>query len=204
MLGLPGRQGSTSKISNAGNFKNTKLRDTLNQSLHFVPTNVKVPIKQTKFYDSAHVSSITEQQFGNWRVNNNTVKLDEFDTEKKKVPVNRHRIPRVEDFLAASGAPKKGPNAGYGALDGPFIWDANGRRQKAPKNVPPQKVTSNASLSKVDLPRIKPGEKGILSPSGVQSMPSGLGKIPAIKKVPNSKFIKPSDKRLKQLIPPDE
>ena len=120
--------------------------------------------------------------------------MDEFDTEKKKIPVNRHRIPRVEDVVVGSGAPKKVVPA-----DGSFIWDANGRRQKAPKNVPPQKVTSNASLSKVDLPRIKPGEKAILSPAGVQSMPSGLGKTPIIKNAPpksSSKFIKPSDKRL--------
>ena len=100
--------------------------------------------------------------------------MDEFDTEKKKIPVNRHRIPRVEDVVVGSGAPKKVPQ------DGPFVWDANGRRRKAPKNISPQKVTSNASLNKVDLPRIKPGQKAILSPAGVQSMPSGLGKYPKI------------------------
>ena len=51
-----------------------------------------------------------------WRVSNNIVKLDEFDTDKKKIPVNRHRIPRVEDsnFVVGSGAPKKAGKPGQG------------------------------------------------------------------------------------------
>lgn len=44
---------STSRMSTSG-LKDPKLRDTLDQNLHFVPTSVKVPVKQTAFYDDKH------------------------------------------------------------------------------------------------------------------------------------------------------
>ena len=67
----------------------------------------------------------------NWKIKNNTVILDEFHSGKKKVPVNRHRIPAVGDDHTLNGTngapkPKLSPNAEY-------IWDMDGRRQKKPK-----------------------------------------------------------------------
>lgn len=49
---------SISKMS-VGMHKDPKMRDTLDQNLHFVPTSVKVPVKQTLFYDDKHHSGIT-------------------------------------------------------------------------------------------------------------------------------------------------
>lgn len=58
---------SSSRISNApmkviDHTKDPKLRATLDQSLHYVPTKIEVPKKQTLFYDDTHASAITEQQ----------------------------------------------------------------------------------------------------------------------------------------------
>ena len=56
---MQGRILSMSKISNAG--KDPKLRATLDQNLHWKPTSIKVPVKQTNFYDDKHGSGITDQ-----------------------------------------------------------------------------------------------------------------------------------------------
>ena len=104
--------------------------------------------------------------------------MDEFHTGKKKIPINRHRIPAVGDEpnskFGADGAPKPklSPNADY-------IWDMDGRRTKKPKKKVGQVITSNASLHKVDLPKINPNNTSIaLSPKGNSSMPTGVGKPP--------------------------
>ena len=62
-------------------------------------------------------------------------------------------------------------------------------------------ITSNASLHKVDLPRINPNSSNILSPKGTISQPLGVGQgnPPSIKPPIPGKFLNPSDKRL---IPP--
>lgn len=91
-----------------------------------------------------------------WKIKNGNVVLDQYHSGKRKIPVNRHRIPNVGDetqLKVGSGAlggdrPKRGsPDA--------FIWDMDGRRHKKPKNTPQRVITSNASLHKVDLPKIK-------------------------------------------------
>ena len=49
------------------NDSKMKLRDTLSQSIHFVPTKIEVPKKQTAFYDHHHGSDITAQKTDQWR-----------------------------------------------------------------------------------------------------------------------------------------
>ena len=94
-----------------------------------MPADIKVPVKQTKFYDQAHGAAITEQQIPTWNAKGGTVMLDEFNKEKKAIPKNRHRIPRVEDqnVIVGSGAPNKKQQSPEG---GPFEWDMDGRRHK--------------------------------------------------------------------------
>lgn len=89
----------------------------------------------------------------NWRIKNGNVVLDEFHTGKKKIPVNRHRIPNVGEDRAASGA-LNGNRKLNGSPDA-FIWDMDGRRHKKPKNKPNRIITSNASLHQVDFPKIR-------------------------------------------------
>ena len=62
----------------------------------------------------------------NWKIKNNTVMLDEFHSGKKKVPVNRHRIPDVGTGYEAPKQIKLNPNSEY-------IWTLDGRRIKKPK-----------------------------------------------------------------------
>ena len=62
----------------------------------------------------------------NWKIKNNTVMLDEFHSGKKKVPVNRHRIPDVGTGYEAPKPLKLSPNSEY-------IWTLDGRRIKKPK-----------------------------------------------------------------------
>ena len=60
---------SSSRMSTSGIRRTEpKLRPTLDQSLHYVATSVKVPIKQTNFYDNKHDSHITEQQMNTWKI----------------------------------------------------------------------------------------------------------------------------------------
>jgi hypothetical protein len=54
-----GDNGSISRMS-AG-LIDKKLKPTLDQGLHFMPASVKVPAKQTEFYDNVHGSAITQQ-----------------------------------------------------------------------------------------------------------------------------------------------
>lgn len=143
----------------------------------------------------------------NWNVVNNTVILDEFHTGKKKVPVNRHRIPSVGDDhnnAQSSVERKKAQNS----PKSDYVWDYDGRRHKKSKKLPGQVITSNASLHKVDLPRINPNTINVLSPSGTLSQPTGVGNY--ISSQPSGagptpgKFLDPNDRRIfsKQAVPP--
>ena len=85
------------------------------------------------------------------------------------------------------------------------MWDLDGRRHKKPKKSAGQKViTSNASLHKVDLPRIKNNPPDKLSPKG-RSQPNNLGRLPNNQSFgvnsnnSKNKFVEPQDPRLKQL-----
>lgn len=71
-----------------------KLRETLDQNLHYIAASVKVPLKQTHFYDEKHDSGVTQQQMQTWKIKNGAVIVDSFDVGKK-IPPNRHRIPDV-------------------------------------------------------------------------------------------------------------
>lgn len=90
--------------------------------------------------------------------------LDEFHAGSKKVPTNRHRIPEVgsDPLKAVIKETKLSPKSN-------FVWDHDGRRQIKKKKQPERVITSNASLHKVDLPRINPNAKNILSPKGTFS-----------------------------------
>ena len=145
---------STSNHGFSGHKNDPKLRDTLNQSLHFIPTSIKVPVKQTHFYDDKHHSAITEQQMKAWRIKNGSVILDEFNTTNKNIPKNRHRIPKVGDEKIQIGSASLGRVRKISPENTPFDWDMDGRRHKKSKKKPERVVTTNASLQKVDLPRI--------------------------------------------------
>ena len=132
-----------------------------------------------------------------WRIQNGSVILDTFnDKPKSKVPPNRHRIPAVGDQNLGRKETKRIGDS----PDGGFIWDMDGRRHKKPKSKPKRVITSNASLHKVDLPRIKPGEPTVLSPGNNYSQPAGIGKLPNTTIAPNKsgKFVNPGDKRIRR------
>ena len=55
--------------------------------------------------------------------------LDEFHSGKKKIPVNRHRIPAVgDDFPGDKKKKTRSPTSKS------HVWDADGRRHKKPKD----------------------------------------------------------------------
>ena len=72
---MTNRMNSQSHMSSSG-LKGPKLRDTLDQGLHFKEGSIRVPIKQTVFYDDKHHSGITQQQMQQWKPRNGTVILD--------------------------------------------------------------------------------------------------------------------------------
>ena len=150
-----------------------KLRPTLDEGLHFVPASIKVPTKQTLFYDDKHHSGLTEQQKQSWKQHNGQVYLDTFHAGKSKVPINRHRIPQVMggEFERRKISPVDTKK---------YMWDLDGRKHPLSKKKAQRVITNNASLHKVDLPRIKPGQTGILSPSGtgIYSQPNGISHLP--------------------------
>jgi hypothetical protein len=91
-----------------------------------------------------------------WKIKNGAVLLDTFDTAKKPIPINRHRIPNLgaEKVLkVSSGAPGNRGKESQ-SPDGPFMWDMDGRKHKKPKKKPQRVITSNASLHKVALPPV--------------------------------------------------
>ena len=185
-----GREGnhSVSRMSAAGLHAHSKLKPTLDQGLHFVQASVKVPAKQTAFYDQHHASHITEQQMQQWRVKNGEVTLDAFHKGKKAVPVNRHRIPNVgvsqhmhDHGCGPPQARKRSP------VDADaYVWDMDGRRHKRTSKKNPVVITSNASLHKVDLPTIKPSN---LSPHGPGNKSQPPGRMPQA--VSTGKFVDP-------------
>lgn len=187
-----------------GHSKDPKLRATLDEGLHYVPASIKVPTKQTLFYDDKHASGITEQQMQQWKAKNGKVYLDTFHTSKKAIPVNRHRIPQVlaaNEIAVGSGAVRK-----ISPVDNKdYIWDLDGRRHKKPKRKTQPVITSNVSLNRVDLPHIKPGQTGILSPSGVgiHSQPKMPSTNPSFGSYPGTtKFVAPNDPRARKKQPP--
>ena len=201
-----GREGthSVSRMSAAGGglHAHSKLKPTLDQGLHFVPTSVKVPAKQTAFYDHHHASHITEQQMQQWRIKNGEVILDTFNIKgsgkgTKKVPVNRHRIPNVgvSQHMCDHGFGEPHRRKASPVDHDAYVWDMDGRRHKKSKKNNPIVITSNASLHKVDLPNINPNN---LSPKGPGNKSQPPGRMP---KAPGStgKFIDPHypTKRLK-------
>ena len=74
----------------------------------------------------------------------------------------------------------------------------DGRKFKKPKKAPGRTVTSNATLHKVDLPKLKPGQTMIISPKQNTSQPTGIGKGPSTQSfgVPG-KFVDPYDNRIR-------
>jgi len=152
-----------------------------------------VPIRQTVFYDDKHHSDLTQQQLQQWKARNGTVILDEFDSGKRKVPVNRHRIPNVNDNpinVGSQNIKRKGPSPLR--ADETFAWDMDGRKFKKPKKAQGRTVTSNVSVHKVDLPKLMPGQTMILSPNGIQKNPTNQSFG-----APPGKFIDPNDNRVK-------
>lgn len=139
----------------------------------------------------------------NWNVRNGAVVLDEFHSGKKKIPVNRHRIPNVgdESQLKVGGGAVGGRKAGVSPET--FIWDMDGRRHKKPKRSPQRVITSNASLHKVDLPKIRQ-PKDVLTPNnrGGKSQPANIGRF-APGKPGNDrnsdKFVDPADPRARKV-----
>ena len=81
----------------------------------------------------------------------------------------------------------------------------DGRREKKPKKKPERVITSNASLHKVDLPRIDPNKTNILSPKGTFSQPAGVVNPIHMQSFggpqPLGKFVDPNDKRIKPVKP---
>lgn len=92
-------------------------------------------MKQTGFYDDSHGANITMQSQQTWKIRNGQVVLDEFDTGKAKIPVNRHRIPRVGNSDTIPEKVKKQPFLKKGKPES-LIWDMDGRKHVKPKPEP--------------------------------------------------------------------
>lgn len=61
---------NTTQLGGKGN-KKSPIPDRLAQSLHFVPANLEIPKKQTRFYDRQHGSNITPDLEEKWRNDSN-------------------------------------------------------------------------------------------------------------------------------------
>ena len=109
--------------------------------------------------------------------------LDTFHKNgKRKVPVNRHRIPAVGDM------PEKPEKRRLSGSPGQYEWNYDGHRQKKQKG---QTRQIDSIIKKVDLPSIeKPGN----------TSPKRKPRAP-----PGQKFVKQNDARAKKIqgdLPP--
>lgn len=79
------------------------------------------------------------------------------------------------------------------------MWDMDGRRHVKPKGSKGRVITSNATLHKVDLPRINPSHPDVLSPAN-NSQPPSINRLPNSKSIPGPPPNK--EKKLRLKYPP--